>query len=303
MSVVIPTYRRPQTLRKALASILAGSYPNLEIIVVDDAHDDATHRAALECNDERVRYVAHTQRKLTAASVNDGIRVAGGEILVLSADDQTVARDAVERFVRRIQRDPHLGWVGAVVYYQDWPDGVQSSGTYRSRWARRLITLGENQTDPQRGRPPYEVPIVDSCVAVSRRVIEATGLIRETRFPFYHELASVQYLALAQGYRIVVDPEIKAWHDRPPEDRGIRALVSPLRSYYTVRSRIFFERDCDDGLHRATFALSLPLYVGHFLLHALSHSGTDFPTKRAVAGALLRGVADGLLDRSGIVIL
>lgn len=42
VSVIVPTYNRSHTIRKALDSILHQDYPNIEIIIVDDCSDDGT---------------------------------------------------------------------------------------------------------------------------------------------------------------------------------------------------------------------------------------------------------------------
>jgi len=270
--------------------------------VVDDAADEETRKTVESFETPRVRYVPHAQRTLTAGANNDGIRVSKGDVIILASDDLVFARDAIERFVRVLSSDPSIGWVGAVIYYRQPADLIQSAGTYFSPFARRLITIGQNTLDRGQLRGPYEVPIVDSCTAVPRRVLERTGLINAARFPFYHDLASIQFVARRLGYRVIIDPAIKASHDRPLEDRHSRALVSPLRSYYVLRSRIFLERGYDDSFHRTTFALSIPLYLAHFLLQTFAMSGVKFATKLSVATALLRGLMDGFLGREGVVI-
>jgi GT2 family glycosyltransferase len=301
VSVIIPAYRRPVGVRRAIESVLANSYSNCEIIVVDDAADEETRQTVLTFGSGRVRYLPHIRRTLTAEANNDGIRSSNGEIIILASDDLVFAPDAIERFVHTFDSEPRIGWVGAVVYYQDPHDVIQTAGIYLTPFARRLITIGENKRDTGQYTAPYEVTIVDSCTAVPRSVLARTGLVDTTQFPFYHDLASIQLVARGLGYRIIVNPSIKAWHERPLENRQSRALVSPLRSYYMVRSRIFLERGFDDKLHRLTFALSLPLFVGHFIIQALALDRVPARVKRSVVSAMLQGLKDGLLNRRGLV--
>lgn len=59
ISVVIPTYNRKDKLPACIASVLAQTYPNLEVIVVDDASTDGTE-LLFDCNiDPRVHYVRY----------------------------------------------------------------------------------------------------------------------------------------------------------------------------------------------------------------------------------------------------
>ena len=55
VSVVIPTYRRPELLRRALTSVLTQSYPNLEVLIVGDCCPFVDN-VMTEIDDDRVRH-------------------------------------------------------------------------------------------------------------------------------------------------------------------------------------------------------------------------------------------------------
>ena len=62
VSVVVPTYRRPQLLVEALGSILGGSYSDLEVLVVNDGVEDDLAPARSQYPDPRVRWITRPQR-------------------------------------------------------------------------------------------------------------------------------------------------------------------------------------------------------------------------------------------------
>jgi hypothetical protein len=102
VSVVIPTYQRREVVRRAVASVLAQSFQDFELIVVDDGSTDGTE-SALAGLDERLRYQWQENAGLPAAR-NTGIRVARGEIVAfLDSDDRwlpshlTVATEVLSR--------------------------------------------------------------------------------------------------------------------------------------------------------------------------------------------------------------
>jgi len=88
VSVIIPTYNRATTVGDAIESVLAQTYQDFEIIVVDDASSDNTAEVVSRYGD-RVRYLRRETNGGAAAARNDGIRASVGEFIsFLDADDR-----------------------------------------------------------------------------------------------------------------------------------------------------------------------------------------------------------------------
>jgi glycosyltransferase involved in cell wall biosynthesis len=91
VSVVIPAYNRETYLAHAIDSVLAQTFTDFEVTVVDDGSKDRTPKIAQEYaqKDPRVRYIAQSQRQGAQAARNAGIRAARGQwIAFLDSDDQ-----------------------------------------------------------------------------------------------------------------------------------------------------------------------------------------------------------------------
>ena len=85
VSVIIPTYNRRELVREALASVLAQTHGDVELIVVDDGSDDGTAEVVQEF--ARVRYVYQPNRGVSAAR-NHGVALSSGALLAfLDSDD------------------------------------------------------------------------------------------------------------------------------------------------------------------------------------------------------------------------
>ncbi|HEV8715044.1 MAG TPA: glycosyltransferase [Candidatus Binatia bacterium] len=85
VSVIIPTYNRRDFVREAIASVLAQTYDDFELLVVDDGSNDNT--AAVVQEFDGVRYVFQPNRGVSAAR-NRGVALSNGEFLAfLDADD------------------------------------------------------------------------------------------------------------------------------------------------------------------------------------------------------------------------
>jgi glycosyltransferase involved in cell wall biosynthesis len=87
VSVIIPTHNRAALLARAIASVRAQTYTQLEIIVVDDASSDNTRDVVAAINDGRIRYIRQRQNAGAPAARNQGIRAASGDYIAFLDDD------------------------------------------------------------------------------------------------------------------------------------------------------------------------------------------------------------------------
>lgn len=117
VSIIIPTYNRSKLLRVALESALAQTYPNIEVIVVDDGSTDDTAMVMTQYAG-RVTYLKQANQDVAAAR-NTGIRAASGEYLTFLDDDDLIMPTKIERQVRVLASRPEVGLVHCRFYYAD----------------------------------------------------------------------------------------------------------------------------------------------------------------------------------------
>jgi len=116
ISVVIPTKNRCDLLRETLDSVLGQTYPDWEVIVVDDGSEDGTLEMLESFSDERVRFIKR-DRMPGGAPVcrNIGAEMAQGEWLVFLDSDDLLLSHALEDRVQMMESNPDLDfavWVG-----------------------------------------------------------------------------------------------------------------------------------------------------------------------------------------------
>ena len=104
VSIVLPTYKRPKLLAQAVASVLAQSHENWELIVVDDHSPDDTPQVMAAFDDPRIRYVRNDPNLKLPRTLNRGFALARGELLTWTSDDNLFEPHAIERMVARLQR-------------------------------------------------------------------------------------------------------------------------------------------------------------------------------------------------------
>lgn len=105
VSVIIPTYKRPMYLKRCIQSVLNQSYPNIEIIVVDDNNPDTAERKETEELMEEfsgypsIQYLQHECNKNGSAARNTGWRNASGKYITYLDDDDEIEKEKIEKQV------------------------------------------------------------------------------------------------------------------------------------------------------------------------------------------------------------
>jgi glycosyltransferase involved in cell wall biosynthesis len=89
VSVIIPTYNRKADLARAIRTVVAQSYKDWELTVVDDASPDGTEEVVRSFGDRRVGYFRHRLHRGAGAVRNCGIcRARGKYVAFLDSDDE-----------------------------------------------------------------------------------------------------------------------------------------------------------------------------------------------------------------------
>ncbi|MBQ7574531.1 MAG: glycosyltransferase family 2 protein [Clostridia bacterium] len=113
VSVIIPTYKRSSYLLGSINSVLAQTYGDVEVIVIDDNGDDSPFRVEtekrMECfaNDKRVKYIKLKHNCGGAIARNVGIDIANGEYITFLDDDDIYLPDKVKIQVQAMRK---YGW-------------------------------------------------------------------------------------------------------------------------------------------------------------------------------------------------
>ncbi len=94
-SIIIPTYNRAHTIRKAIDSIINQSYGDWELIIVDDGSTDNTKSVVDSYTDPRIKYVWQENQERSAAR-NHGIKLANGEWICFQDSDDEYLPDHLE---------------------------------------------------------------------------------------------------------------------------------------------------------------------------------------------------------------
>lgn len=131
VSVVTPVYNGEFHLAKMLDSVLKQTYPNMEMILVDDGSLDGTIAVARQYRERFVSRgyeyrIVETEHKNASAAINKGLSYVTGEYLIWPDSDDVLEPESVEKRVDFLDKHPEYQCVRSLSYYFNAETGAVS---------------------------------------------------------------------------------------------------------------------------------------------------------------------------------
>lgn len=120
LSVIVPVYKSEQYLDRCVRSILAQTYSNLEVILVDDGSPDNSGKMCDEfaANDSRVR-VIHKANGGVSSARNAGLDAANGDYVAFVDSDDFIAPDMYEKLFHALSGDNCIAMCDCFLHFAD----------------------------------------------------------------------------------------------------------------------------------------------------------------------------------------
>lgn len=243
VAVIVVSWNRSADLRRALEAIFATGWPNLEVIVVDNASTDDA--AAVAGSFAAVRLIRN-EKNLGFAEANEiGLRETRADYVALVNNDALIAKEWIAQLVGFLEAHPDAAAAGAKQHF--WDDESPAFDRNNRYYAHTLV-------DPETG---YTKALVDepddvrevatlsgAAVMVRRKAIDDVGPpFLDPLFFAYYEETDFFARAVRKGWRLYYTGEPACWH-------RVRASTStePYRYLYLMKRNglIFAYRNFDD---------------------------------------------------------
>jgi len=134
VSVVIPVYNREAYVGEAIESILAQTFADFELLVIDDGSADRSRDVARRYQDRRMRLLCHEQNQGLPRTRNAGMDAARGAYVAFLDSDDVALPSRLAKQVAFLDRHPDHAAVGT------WVDWMDDAGRPLGRVKRRPVT-------------------------------------------------------------------------------------------------------------------------------------------------------------------
>lgn len=254
---------------ECMESVYQSSYPNYQVIVIDNGSTDGSEERILNHAKEKsiafIRYNRETAEKgglpgkevalshlsMIFIQTGNNLGYAGGnnvglryvlnrgdyEYIWLLNNDTVIDRDALTEMVKLAETDERIGMVGSKLLYYDRPNILQAAGGCRIvSWMGNASVIASNEEDSGKWDYPFEPDYINGAsLLIKKGVTEAVGLMDEKYF-LYWEDADWGIRARKKEYRLIYCPKSRVRH----KEGGTSGGITRATDYYWVRNGLLF---------------------------------------------------------------
>ncbi len=174
-SIVIPCYDRASLIGIAHKSVLSQTFPDWELIFVDDGSTDNTAEVIAAFEDPRIRYIK-TENRERGAARNTGIQMAKGKFIALLDSDDYLLPDHLSTALSIINNNPTIEFLHLNYEFRDE--------------AGNLV------------RKSSKLPAVLNSVLISTNVIGCAGVVMSQRMAKAHPFSEIRGLSGTEDYEL-----------------------------------------------------------------------------------------------------
>lgn len=257
VTVFVPVHNREDMICVAVNSILAQTFTDFELVVVDDGSTDRTVEVLERYDDPRLRVERNPSNLGIPATRNRGLELARGEYIALLDSDDHAYPERLARQVRYLDAHPDITQVGS------WCSFMDAGGKM----------LGKVRRQPTRS-DDIHAHMLFHCPLVNRTVMARTAVLREagydTDYPRCQDY-DMHARLIANGHALANLPEILVCgREHPGRFTGQTSGIGRERKmaiYARMLARIDIEANDDElaGHHALTRPTERPLSAEEFL--------------------------------------
>ena len=258
VSVGIVSWNSGGDLPRCLASLRRQDYPQLELVVVDNASTDDSLTLVRDAF-PRATVIANAQNRGFCGGHNQAITASKGAYYLPLNPDVDLDPDYISNAVQAMNSGPDVGLVATLLFLgtrSERPRRIDSTGLFIDR-KRRQYLRGFQEIDRGQYRQTEEVFGVDGAAPVYRRAmledVKIDGEYFDEAFFAHKEDVDLSWRARILGWRCVYTPSATAYHRRTFRPaKGTRRLIDADIKLHGVKNRylLLLKNEALPGLRR-----------------------------------------------------
>lgn len=215
VSIVILNWNQRDMTLACLESLRKISYPNYEIIIVDNGSTDGSIEA-IKKEFPELTVIENGRNLGVAGGRNVGIEYVqhkGTDYLLLLDNDTIVQRDFITEMVKAGEGNNRAGVLTGKIYFYSEPNKIWCAGCSLSLYRRHITAIGYDEIDRGQYDDIREVDhVAGCCLLIKKKVIDEIGILDQNFIEYFTEDTDWCLRARKKGYKIMYVPKAKIWH-------------------------------------------------------------------------------------------
>jgi len=234
VSVIVVNWNGREYLGECLDSLGRQTFPDFEVIVVDNGSTDGSVEFMESQFPGFARILRNAENRGFSGGNNQGIKAASGRYIALLNNDARADPDWLQELLKAAQADPRAGMLASKIYLQGRPRIIDNVGHLIFRDG---LNRGRGRLEEDHGQfnEKEEVLFPSGCAALYRReMLEEIGLFDEDFFA-YGDDTDIGLKGRLAGWKCLYIPQAVVCH-RYSQSSG---FYSPLKAFYVERNRVW----------------------------------------------------------------
>lgn len=277
ISVIIPTFDRPEKLANCLKSIKKSNYKNLEIIVINDSPTKLSVNSVMQSN---IKIIQHKKEVFWVNCRNEGAVLAKGSILFFVDDDNILGQNAINLLLKEYLSLNNVGLLGPVMYGRNgklWFYGAKAN------W---INPYPKKVSESQLSHELIETDVIPNAYMISKKLYIQIGM--EDPDMLHHDEFDLAQRLKIKGYKNYIYSKATITHDFG----SIKSRINSLRLYITIKCHIIIEKKYAPKWKFLLFLLIfIPINTVYYYFYKIPSSRRE--NKGSLYKAYLNGLKDG----------
>lgn len=242
VSIIILNWNGLEDTIECLESLKKITYPNYEVIVVDNGSEGNDAQVLREKFGDYIHLIQNNKNYGFCEGNNIAIRYvlsnSSPDYILLLNNDTVVDQEFLTELVRVAEGHLAIGIAGPKVYFYSEPKKLQFTRAKIELGKGRVVRIGAGEIDSGQYETIEETDYCPgSCFIIKREVIQRIGMLDVNYFAYWEETDYCQR-AKGEGFRLVYCPQAKVWHKVSSSSKKIGGFYE----YYMTRNRFRFTK-------------------------------------------------------------
>ncbi len=294
VAIILINWNSYEYTRKCIQSLLAMTFEDFDIILVDNGSKDGSDQQLLKDFPELIFLKIINNIGFTGSNnlaLNYCINRKYNYSILLN-NDTIVEPDFLKVLVKYLDGHPEVGAIQPQIYFEHDRRLLWNAGSYFNKWTGRASTVGYNKRSAKTSNDLKEVDWITGCGFLLRtELLERSGLLDESLFMYFEDV-DLSFRIKDLGYKLMYHPESIIYHIAgaayKTKKKTKEGNVNPIVHYHAARNQIWIIKKYLNPIQK----ISAYAYVFTYFTVVISYFLVRWRIGKLKA--YLKGIKDGL---------